>query len=472
MKKRVLLHADSLIRDPAYMLVLASLLRRRGVEALVSSRVTTGFYLRLWKPHVLVHSQAHTVRGYFDQGLIDEKNGPLVVFVPQEGNNSDPHTLATGFRGVLDEKASRFIHRVHHFNEWHVDWFRENSAFRDEQLTWCGNPRLDLVKFSGIPDERPGTGRIGFVGRFPSINKYEGLSINYFLMGDFRDQSLSRQHQRLDQLRRQVNVLYWYGQFIHALLNETDYSVSVRPHHEESRESDGYRRLLDGPRGERVELDSQLSVYHWATGLDAAVSTTSLTSMECYLARTPFLCIDRMAGAEPAVRADGDEALLFESLDERFMPRDPDHFMGLVQQIRNGTMKVERVDALDDYLRHHFGWPYRGSVLASIADSVLEALDIAPRQPPMPYLPAAAGVAFFVFRALQQSGRQPRFVIDKNYCPMFHGKPDFIETTADNIEASRDSIASAGNDQPTGEGRILPSKGSVDGIRENTATSR
>lgn len=446
MKKRVLLHADSLIRDPAYLLVLAELLKRRGIDAVVSSRVTTGFYLRFWKPHVLVHSQAHTVRGHFDQGLIDEARGPLVIFVPQEGNNARDHTLHRGFRGILDEKAARFIHRIYHYNEWHVDWFAENSAFRADQLICCGNPRLDLVKFSGAPDARPSTGRLGFIGRFPSINKHEGLSVNYFLLGDFSHQSMAVQRQDLSHINRQVNVLYWYGQLVHRLLDETDFVVSMRPHHEERRKSDGYERLLKTYGRERFSLDNNLSIFHWANSLDAAIGTTSLTAVECYLAKTPFLCIDHMAETEASVLADNDEAPMFRAMDERLMPQDPDHFMEIVDRIRNGQITVERSQFMDDYLSYHFSWPYPGSVLATITDGICEALDIAPGQPSIPYAPSVAGDLFFLYRTLQQGGLNPGIVTDKNYNTLFHRTPPFVQRTADNI---------CGNGNMSGDARNL-----------------
>ena len=434
MKYRVLIHADSLIRDPAYMLVLAEVLRAHGVEPLVSSRITTGFYLRTWKPHVLVHSQAHTLRGYYDHGLIDKRRGPAVIFIPQEGNNSGHSTLRRGFRGVLDEPAAQVIRRVFHFNDWHVDWFAKNSSFRRDQLIHLGNPRLDIAKFGGFGEPRSKTGVIGFVGRFPTINKYDGTSAFYHLLEDHTGHPAEWHDQTIGLVSRQIGVAHWYGQFIHWLMRETDLKVSLRPHHEERRNSDGYRRLKDR-YGERIQIDHGMSIFHWARSVDAIISTTSLTSIESYLAGTPFLCVDKLALAEKSVLADNDEASLLKIMDERFVPHGLEDFGEKIRNVCAGSLPVGVNSGMEAYLKEHFSWPYTGSLIARIADGILETLECSPRQPAIPALPKFAGDLFYLLRTAQFGGRRPWIVTDKNYSPFFHPAPEFVDTIARRILA-------------------------------------
>lgn len=434
---RILIHADSLIRDPGPMLALAALLRRQGHHAVVSSRLTSHYYLKLWRPHYLIHSAPSAVGALYDRGLIAER-GTRVAIIPQEGMENQDETMRAFYGGILRPGIGKCIDQVFLWNAHQYEWLRRYSSLGDERLSVIANVRLDLAKYGG--STRPRRGVVGFIGRFPTVNKYDGSHIMLHLLADVSDRPEMVRRNRLLNLNTQVASLAAYADIIHHLMRHTDHRVSLRPHHEEAADNEGFR-MLKRRYGERIEIDRGLSVYDWALGVDAIVSTTSMTFAEAYLAGTPVICIDRMTESEENV--DDDEALITESYTEELMPRDNVEFYQLLGRCMDGSLQPPRNEKVEAIMREEFSWPYAGSALARIADHVHAARPRCATR--LPLGPAFGGDLIYFARLLRNNPFRPRLTIDKHYSRLFHGTPPFVARVIDNIAAEDTGLAQSGS---------------------------
>jgi surface carbohydrate biosynthesis protein len=436
---RILIHADSLIRDTAWALVLAQLFENRGFQAVVSSRPSTGFLLRTWRPHALVHSQAHAIRGYYDLGLVGGEGKPLVAFSPHEGNNVSERYLNDTYRGLLDSEAPKFLLRAYHWNELNRDWFRANSAVPESGIWLLGNPRLDLAKFGHEESGASSRSGIGFIGRFPSLNKHDGTTPFYHSMSaGSSDDTKEIVDFRIREMSRQVAVAHWYAFLTKKLMAETDLPVSIRPHHEERPHSSGYRALQTS-YGSRISIDQSLSLFDWMKNLSAMVSTSSLTMVEAYLSKTPVICIDKLSSADKIfLDIHRDEQILSELQAEDRTPTSISQTMVLIEQAAAGELKFRQSEAVDRYLMEQYNWPYKGSVLAEIADDVVDSLLNMPDRRLRAYAPPMFGDLYYLFRAVMGPPfGQPSLTVRKTYSRLIHGKPEFIERTATAIDSNR-----------------------------------
>jgi surface carbohydrate biosynthesis protein len=430
---RILLHADSLIRDPGPMLVLAELLRRRGHDAVVSSRVTTHFYLYFWRPHYLIHSAPNAVAALIAKGLIAE-NGPRVAIIPQEGMERQDNTMHAFYEGILQSGIEKFIDQVFLWNTHQYEWLRDNSTLGEQRLSIVANVRLDLAKYGG--NVRPRHGTVGFIGRFPILNKYDGSHIMCHLLADASDLPELARHNRLLNIATQVSSLAAYAEIIHHIMRHTDYRVSLRPHHEEAADNAGFR-MLKRRYGNRIEIDRGLSIYDWALGVDAIVSTTSMTFAEAYLAGTPVICLDRMTESEENV--DADEASITDSYADDLMPRNEAALYQVLAQCMNGKFTLGRNEKVEAIMREEFSWPYVGSALGQIADHVhaVSASCVAR----IPLAPKHVVELAYLPRIFQIGGMRPCWVVDKHYSRLFHGVPPFVTRVVENIATDAAGVA-------------------------------
>lgn len=424
---RILLHADSLIRDPGPMLVLAGMLRQRGHNVVVSSRLATDFYLIFWRPHYLIHSAPNAVGALYERGLITER-GPRVAIIPQEGMERQDETMRAFYGGILQPGIEKRIDHMFMWNAHQFEWLRQHSKLGGDQLSVVANVRLDLAKFGG--NVRPRSGVVGFLGRFPTLNKYDGSHIMRHLLADVSDRPEQVRNNRLLALNTQVASLVAYADIIHHLMRYTDYRVSLRPHHEEAADNEGFR-MLKRRYGERIEIDRGLSIYDWSLGVDAIISTTSTAFAEAYLAGTPVICIDRMTASEGNI--DDDEVSITESYADDLMPRDTPELLNVLKRCVAGSLRQTRNDKIDAVLSELFSWPYAGSALARVADRVHAASGQCSQR--FSWSPKLGGDLIYFARLFRNNPFRPRLTIDKHYSRLFHGRPPFVKRVVDNILA-------------------------------------
>ncbi len=428
---RVLLHADSLIRDPAPLMVLAAILRKAGYKVVVSSRLTTFFYMRYWKPEYLVHSMPNMVAALYDKGAL-KKDETKVVIIPQEGMESHDDTMRAFYGGILRDEIRDVVSKIYFWNEHQRDWFIDVAKYPLEKLIVQGNARLDLAKFSGT--KRIQNGVIGFIGRFPTINKYDGSSFIRHILSDQILKTELGKKNRILWFNTQVSALAAYAEIIHYIMRETDYSVSIRPHHEEALWNEGFKSLIDR-YGSRIGIDRGLSIYEWSLGMDVLISTTSMTFAEAYLAETPVIGIDKLAGCSDNL--DVDEAPILSSYEEMMLPNSFDEFKELLDKCVGDNFVMPQNKKVEEIMKQEFLWPYNGSVLNEVAKAI--SSDEVKYSKRKMRLPLFFGdlfyfVQLFRFCYLKRgSFYTPKLVMGKHYNRLVHGVPKYITEIVKNI---------------------------------------
>jgi len=428
---RVLLHADSLIRDPAPMMILAAILRKAGHKVVVSSRLTTFFYLKCWKPEYLVHSMPNAVAALYDKGALKKDETKVLNNSSRRYGNHDD-TMRAFYGGILRDEIRTVISKIYFWNQHQRDWFLNTAKYPTEKLVIQGNARLDLAKFSGT--KRIKNGVIGFIGRFPTINKYDGSS---FIRHMFSEQNLKTElgkKNRILWFNTQISALAAYAEIIHYIMRETDYSVSIRPHHEEALWNEGFKSLVDR-YGSRIGIDRGLSIYEWSLGMDVLISTTSMTFAEAYLARTPVIGIDKLAGCSDNL--DADEAPILSSYEEMMLPNSFDEFKELLDKCVGDNFVMPQNKMVEEIMKQEFLWPYNGSVLNEVAKAI--SSDEVKYSKRKMRLPLFFGdlfyfVQLFRFCYLKRgSFYTPKLVMGKHYNRLVHGVPKYITEIVENI---------------------------------------
>jgi surface carbohydrate biosynthesis protein len=423
---RILIHADSLARDPAPLLVLAGILEKKGHKVLVASRPTIHFYIRFWRPDLLVHTLPNWVGALYTKGFLS-REGPRVVVIPQEGSERADETIRALYDGFLLPGIEKVIDHIFIWNRLHYDWLKDNSRFSETQLSIVGNVRLDLAKYGGSTRKRSGV--VGFVGRFPTFNKYDLSDPVRGFWADRGGISEDASKRMQFSIATQLISMLTYADTMHNILKNEDLRVSLRPHHEEAMDNAGFRMLRER-YGNRIEFDRSLSIYEWALRVDVIVSTSSASFAEAYLAGTPVICIDRMTGCEANLNID--EAASTGALEGEMLPTNRREFYDLLNRCLSGEVKVNKNIKFEAVMQDEYSWPYAGSALERAASAIDQLTPQGSGR--RPRLPVLAGDAFYVLQGLRSPGGM-KSSLGKHYNRLFHGIPEFVRGVLSAISA-------------------------------------
>lgn len=438
MRRRILIYVDSVRRDLATMFVMGKLLQRRGYSIAYCSPDTTVAMLRLWKPHILVHTHPHMIRGYFERGYIGRDRGPMVAIFPQEGIHWSHELALDWYGGILDEASVDFVQGIYFWNTNDRDWAIRNGCLPQSRLFLTGNIRLDLARFDQTGRVTDGPKSIGIIGRFFRINRFDGTSILYKVL------TKPRRNMEIDisQIQAQLKTLNCYADVISHVMEKTDFRVSYRPHHDESPNNDGYRALKK-KYGERFEIDVSYSIYHWALRQDVIVSTTSSTIAEIHLAGTPVICIDRLSGADSYFNRYAENRSIFDAYDQRLVPIDHDALLDSLRTVDHQTKLSSDISGVENYLSSVCGWPFARSAIGTVVEQIDRTLsrgDLDGRVPAVAFSPSFAAEPLQIYRALFSHPGRRASTLDRYFSRWLHRPPAYIDQIADAIDAesSRD----------------------------------
>ena len=278
-KPRVAIRALTCRRDAATAELLARILRKHGCNALVTSVRDFERTLRLWRPEVAVistSSRVASIKSRFpDVGC---------VFLDGEG-----HVPAHMILAKLTSEVYRATDLVLLWgNRIRNDIVKEMPGDDFSKMHVVGNPTHDLIHYrpSEVQYDRESKS-IGFVCRFPNINNFSGKSA-------VRNITSSGV---LDQIIVQSRGFAAMINLVRYILQNSDFSVSIRPHPAEQIETylDNKRNWFGNEGEQRVEIDDSLCFAHWAVRQRAIVSPTSTSFLEAYLLGVPVISIDKIA---------------------------------------------------------------------------------------------------------------------------------------------------------------------------------
>jgi len=434
MKNRVLIHVDSLRRDAATCITLANILRGRGIDAVVSGQETTAHYLKYWRPHLMLHSSASKIANYLRLGIFSLDDRPLIHYVPQEGRPTRPEAVNICYE-AFRETDFRLVDRIFVWNKVHYDWLMKNSALSPDQVGIVGGYRLDIAKYGSLPDLEKRPPVIGFIGRFTSLSPHDG---EYGLHLTVKDQW--RVKRKLGKITYQIRACVIYSYLINALMEQTDFKISLRPHHNEYPYGHFYM-WAKKQFGDRVEIDNHLSFYEWAANKMALITTTSSTFADVTVARTPLICIDHIKDHEISLAHDNSAREIQDSFQGQWLPKSFDEVFELLQNLKT-NFEPSKIDTkFEAPIKEQYMWPYEGSSLRTIADGIgesLKTMDDTQRRK-RSRLPKLSGdVAYAIGMAnhwVRNGQLRPRF--NYVYNDNFFGRDKFYKKLAGRIEQDK-----------------------------------
>ena len=157
-------------------------------------------------------------------------------------------------------------------------YFREGL----EKIQVCGNPRLDLLKLNkNLQAKSAEKKSVGFIGRYNSLNHYDGRPTIYTL-----------NHTRnLDSVIGQVKGYVLMVETIKYLVKNSDLKISIRPHPLEAPEN--YKYLQSFFPG-RIHVDNSIDLANWIANQSIICSPSSTSFLEAYLTKTFVINLDQM----------------------------------------------------------------------------------------------------------------------------------------------------------------------------------
>lgn len=445
--KRILIYVAYRVRDSASMHVLGELLQRMGHKVAYASPMNANFLVRTWKPDLLFITNPDTLDGYVEAGMIGPDHGPAVVIFPQEGMNFAEIDIRRWYDRFKDPVKASLVDRIFFWNRIEYDWVLENTAFTADQLAIAGGMRLDLVRYSNDTKRQNKPGRIGFVGRFTHINRYDGtpLGLKQVTSDKTGDVGLELQY-----VESQYLTLACYGEIIRRLMTETGLTVSLRGHHEETATGPLYR-ALKRRFGDRVEIEHSESIYHWALGVDAIVTPNSSTISEIYMAGTPAFNIDALTGATKIIEggplSESNEPMLLDCYGDDTLPTSYEQLLNGIQHVIATPPEIGRNEAAETFLAKGYSWPFQRSAIGIIASGIDQTLRkgrTATRKQNGVRLPRLVGDLYYFRNIHRDPNKSPAGLRDTFFNPLLHRTPPYISAIADNIEKELKQIGADG----------------------------
>lgn len=406
-KLRIVIRAFTCRRDVAPAELLARVLSRLGCDVLVTSMRDFERTLHLWKPHAAVVNTP-------GQAMRVKSVAPDVVTVWIEGEGFLPDAYSHALTLSKQLELFRAADLVLLWGQVVYDQICTALAGEDiGKIKIVGNPKLDLVRY--LPD-RLKIGKsarsVGVVCRFPGVNHHEGrMPIKHLP----NPGNLAR---ITDQAKGFVAVI----DSIRAILSQTDFSVSLRPHPNE--QLDSYARYLPfwfGADGEqRVSVDGSLDFASWAAGQQALLSPSSTSFLEAYLLNVPVINLDYIAGTVDANRSYDEMVATWQS--GGIMPADVDELCSILKE---GVPAPSRIAAIDEQLANYCDCSLGKPACLRAAQAILQKLQVASPTNRL-HFPAFAldimGELSFR-RAMRINPLHHNF----NYCRSYHSIPDHYD---------------------------------------------
>jgi len=219
-----------------------------------------------------------------------QKTGCEIYFVPAEGFASDDYYLL-----MYPEKTDyNPLSAIFFWGEQPRKWFLENRKMDDtKKLFKAGSTRVSIAKQYRRIIKRHGR-RIGFIGRFSTLNDIYGRNIARFLI---YDASKKERTQFLGRVSAEMETFATYLELFDYIINNTDYMISVRPHPNEDIST--YNLLRDRYKG-RFEIDSAIDVAEWMGSCKSIIGLSSTAFPDAYIVQTPVICLDKFLGTQEA----------------------------------------------------------------------------------------------------------------------------------------------------------------------------
>ena len=407
-KYKVVIRAFTLRRDVAVSLILAEILKRKGCDVVIASCRNFTRLIKYWNPDAII---INTI-GQVDNCRNLAPQAAIILFGGEGGNKKEASEAK-----IFSKRLSSYekIDKVLLWGIASKNFFHELMPNADHsKLLICGNPRLDLTKYS---QSKKNSHRktIGFIGRYHTLNRYNRIPAIFSMQN----------YGKREVVTLQVENYFSMIKLMHRILDETEYKISIRPHPLEAPE--GYDFMLTKkPFKGRVEIDDSLDLAHWTAKQTVIVAPSSTSFFESYLLDIPVINIDYLTNNIEVNKKLTPNAALSQSVS--YNPTDYDEAMGLL--LKDDLIPLT-AEVADIHLDTYHGYKDSGSSIMKSANAILLCLKSRkrPKGYCLPYFLLDFIDAIYYKREIWRDPLHKNF----NYYKRFHIMPKYFNKIVSDI---------------------------------------
>ena len=280
----IFLYADSLKRDFSTCYILKNKLSENGLKSVICSRRNLGKFLRIFIPQKLfLIGQINII----PKKMIEysKRGKSKIYFMPAEGIAEDSeYDLMYPKSEIYD-----FINSIYFWGQSPYTWFFKNRNLNDlEKIKKAGYTRYPIAETYKKTFGGDNKTRIGFIGRFPALNDLYNRNLLWFFLIENSNNDIEKISSRVKAETESIRI---YLKIFNKIINETNFTISFRPHPNENIKT---YELLISKYGKRVELNFDNDVSEWLIKCDKIVGLSSSSFIDAYITDTPVICIDKI----------------------------------------------------------------------------------------------------------------------------------------------------------------------------------
>lgn len=409
---RIVIRAFTCRRDVAPAALLSRYLEQHGCEVRITGTSNYVNTIKHWKPHgVIINVPGMALR--------TRQYAPDCKIIFLDGEGFQMHPRSGWWMDHPEEFAELDLILV--WGSFHKEDVRNNCSLPGiERVHIVGNPKLDLVRY--LPDSIRNADypkSIGAVCRFNSINNHQGIM------------TIDKLSSELN-LKKVINQCYSFRglvKSIKAILENTDYSVSIRPHPLEQLDSyhKYYRKWFGKEFSHRVEIDDSLVFPEWAVKQKAIISPTSTSFLEAYLLDTPVINLDRVCDTEKFNNTYAAENAEWQQAG--YMPANTDELCEMIESDL-GTQCNDLIEnQLEKYCDWHRGYSTVKRTTGLILDLLQQSVPVADLRWPKFALDA---YDYLLFKKLMKDNPLHH---NFNFYQGYHDVPDYFSEMVQLIDS-------------------------------------
>ena len=339
-KWKILIHSMTFARDFGMTYLLSRLLTRLGCECVVANNSNlTALPMRLWNPDAVFF----VTPGRADKLAEIYPDAKLFLFSAEGSVNYSRNETDI----AQDSKMLGMFTRIYLWGEVPRKYVLEkymltpNAAAElfDSKFKVAGNPRGDIIKY-GIPKQKTGKIKIGFVGNFWILNTIKkNFSIFSYLFDKYSNT------RTWEDIIYQIRYLQVFTEIIEQL-DLGRYEISLRPYPLERK--DIYYDI-EYVKNRGIEIDESVDFSSWIKKQDIIIgngisTTISILTVE----KIPFINLTKVCGSSLEIY----EKVMPPQLMSVMTKNSPSTVQETLEKIRTYDQHVyysdESVDLLDE----------------------------------------------------------------------------------------------------------------------------
>lgn len=356
MKQTVVIHVDALRREYVSDWLLAKKLESIGFRVILTSRVSTDYLLKIFKPNILILSHVFALPVPVLKVL--NESGVKVFVNEVEGVLGNDYVISTTYPTGIDYSV---FSGIFVWNDWANNWLINNREISRKKVCTVGSIRNG---FFTKEKKKRDTHVVGVISRFEVINPFDGRhNFENLLIIDSEDEKNNWYYDRVSIDSEALSII---SKLIGILVNN-DITVLIRPHPNENIST---YRFLKERFGERLQVDESYDITGWLDKVDVVVGPTSSGYTEPYLSNIPVISIDSIQNKK--YRKGYVQSTLEIFAKAAHMPRTVSEAADMCMKL---SLDCKRDVELDDYFDKFYSLKSTPNPIDEVADVIRREKD-------------------------------------------------------------------------------------------------